>query len=94
VFGKWPRCRRLSKTFFRECWWFSNFSILCRRYWWKLLVCLKTSIYCGQRCSNAVSYSNVPLLMHIWTHKCMFLLFQANYLPSWNSHLYFFFHLQ
>jgi hypothetical protein len=64
VFGEWPRCRRLSKKFFREweCWWFSNFSILCGHCWWKLLVCFKTFIYCEQLCNNAVTYPSTPLI--------------------------------
>jgi hypothetical protein len=66
VFEEWLRYRRLSKKLFRECWWFSNFSILCRRCSWKLLVCHKTLIYCGELCDNAVNYPSTPLNIMVW----------------------------
>jgi hypothetical protein len=52
----------LSKKLFRECCWFSNFSILCGHCWWKLLVCFKTFIYCEQHCNNAVNYPSTRIL--------------------------------
>jgi hypothetical protein len=61
VVGEWPRSRRLSKKLFRECCWFSNFSIFCGHCWWKLLVCSKTFINCEQLCNNAVNYPSIPL---------------------------------
>jgi hypothetical protein len=43
---------------------FSNFSILCGHYWWKLLVCFKTFIYCEQLCNNAVNEEPEELIWY------------------------------
>jgi hypothetical protein len=56
-----PRANPLRPRQFLECWWFSNFSILCGQCWWKLLVCFKTFINCEQLCNNAVNYPSTAL---------------------------------
>jgi hypothetical protein len=57
----WARFRRFARKLFRNCKWFSNFSVLCECCWWKFLVRCKTLIYCGKLCNNAVNYPSTPL---------------------------------
>jgi hypothetical protein len=72
VFGELAHFQSFTRKLFRNCEWFSNFSILCECCWWKLSVRCKTLIYCRQLCNNAFNYPSTPLRTDIYLQAEIF----------------------